>query len=296
MVKQITNKAFMQMCKDIKKHVEENYELPVKLVYDGVTYYQLEMQFAMAWGLQHVNSSGFTIPNFGKAASPKGDAINADVMFDEIRAQCNRVYNHIKKYGNVPDSVLCYDRNRKQYFISIKVWTYALAKTVVYYPVNRQFPLYTHYSSSSFVKPTPKKSYSEEIFDLFCKYFGKPDSIDDALRRIRWKGYGFYYDDHLTNVQTIEGLAGKGPKPNCTDVHQMMWHVGKVLDYDVRAKHVWCTKSNVGHVRLDFNRGNGWFSRDAAAVIDGECVECIWCENGEFLAYNPSWFLSNLNR
>ena len=145
------------------------------------------------------------------------------------------------------------------------------------------------------MKPQPKKTYSEEIFDYFTSKFGRPSSIDDALRKIQAKDYAFYYDDSYSNKTTIDRIkAGKGV--NCTDVHQMLWHIGKVLGYEVRAVHVWCNVSNVGHVRLDFNRGDGWFSRDGASVLDGECVTCIWCSNGTVLAYNPSWFLSNVNR
>ena len=76
----------------------------------------------------------------------------------------------------------------------------------------------------------------------------------------------------------------------------MLYHVGKALGYKVRAVHVWCTASNVGHVRLDFNRGDGWFSRDGASVLDGNSITHVWCANGEILEYDPSWFYANINR
>ena len=291
-MKKISHRNFMRMCNDIKYCVEKNYDLPTFLEFDGVKYYQIEMAFALAYGLHHLKSD-FTIPNFGKWTNLKGEAIDCDVKIDEIKVQCKRVYNHILKKAECPSSVLV--KADKDYLISTKVWIYAVAKTIVYYEVNMKLPKITRYSSNAFVKPTPKKSYSEEIFDYFTSKFGRPSSIDDALRKIQAKGYGFYYDDSYSNKTTIDRIkAGKGV--NCTDVHQMLWHIGKVLGYEVRAFHVWCNVSNVGHVRLDFNRGDGWFSRDGASVLDGECVTCIWCSNGTVLAYNPSWFLSNVNR
>ena len=293
-MKQISKNNFHQMCKDIKNHVEKNYDLPVKLSYDGTDYYQIEMAYCMAYGLYHLKSD-IEIPNFQKWTNLKGEAINTNVKLNEIKEQCRRVYNHILNNKEAPSSVLV--KADKNYLISTKVSIYSIAKTVVYYDTNQQLPLKTLYRSDAFTKPTPPKTYSEEIFDYFSSKFGKPTSIDNALIKIKGRGYGFYYDNRKTNKQTIDALATRGAdKPNCTDVHQMLWHIGKVLGYDVRAVHVWCTTSNVGHVRLDFNKGDGWFHRDAAAVIDGECIECIWCGNGDVLGINSSWFMSNLNR
>ena len=292
-MKQITKNNFHQMCKDIKNYVEKNYDLPTYLEYSGTKIYQIEMAYCMAYGLHHLKSD-IEIPNFNKWTNLKGEHINTNVKLNEIKDQCRRVYNHILNNNEAPSSVLV--KADKNYLISTKVWIYSIAKTVVYYDTNKQLPLQTLYRSDAFVKPTPVKSYSEEIFDYFSSKFGKPSSIDDALSKIQGKGYGFYYDDKLNNYQTIDGLAGNGQKPNCTDIHHVFWHIGKVLGYNVRAVHVWCRTSNVGHIRLDFNRGDGWFSRDASAVADGECVSCIWCSNGDILAYNPSWFTQNLQR
>jgi len=296
MVKKITKQNFHQMCKDIKYYVEKNYDLPTYLEYDNTKYYQIEMAYALAYGLFHLKQD-ITIPNFNKWSNLKGEKIHTNVYLNEIQEQCKRVYNHIFNKGEAPSSVLV--KADKNYLVSTKLWIYCIAKTIVYYDTNLQMPNYTHYNSDAFIRPDPVKSYSEKIFDLFCKYFGKPTSIDDALRRIRNCGYGFYYDDRYSNEETIIRLA-KGLGVNCTDVAQMMWHIGKVLGYDVRAVHVWCTVSNVGHVRLDFkhpqNTDGQWVHRDAAAVIDGECVECIWCSGGELLSYDPNWFVSNLFR
>ena len=293
-MKPISKENFHKMCHDIKYHVEKYYELPTSLTYDGKTFYQLEMAWAMSYGLFHLKQ-GFTIPNFNKFHDPNGKVIKANILLDEIKAECKRVYNHIEKHNEVPNRVLVYLDKKNYQYVDIRHWIYYIAKTIVYYDTNLQLPNYTLFNSNQFVKPAPVKSYSEQVYDYFCKKLGKPDSIDDALEIVQDRGYGFYYDNKKTNFQTIDALATRGvEKPNCTDIHQMAWHLGVVMDYDVRAKHVWCTTSNVGHVRLDFNKGNGWFSRDFSAVADGECIECVWCSNGEFLSYNPNWFMSQL--
>ena len=174
------------------------------------------------------------------------------------------------------------------------------------YPIRAEYLGNEYYNPSSInntiiinpKKETPikTKTYSEEILDYFQSKFGKVSCIDDCLEKVQNRGYGYYYDDKLTNKQTIDGLATKGgTKPNCTDIHHVFWHLGKALGYDVRAIHVIC-KSGTGHVRLDFNRGNGWFSRDASSVADGNSITSIWCANGTIRATNPTWFTQNLNR
>ena len=179
----------------------------------------------------------------------------------------------------------------------IRLYIYAIAKCIRFYRKNGHLASNVQFDSRAFVKPQPKpqpKTYSEEIFDYFCELFGKPTCIDDALEKIQGCGYGYYYNDKLTNKQTLKGLATRGgTKPNCTDIHQAFWHIGIVMGYEVRAVHVMC-RGGDGHIRLDFNKGNGFFSRDASAVADGECVECIWCSNGTVVAYNPYWFTKDL--
>lgn len=297
-MKPISKENFHKMCHDIKYHVEKYYELPVSLTYDGKTFYQLEMAWAMAYGFFHLKQ-GFTIPNFNKFKDPWGKPIQANIVIDEIKAECKRVYNHIEKKGEVPNRVLVYINKNESTFVDIRHWIYYIAKTIVYYDTNLQLPRYTNYNSNQFVKPAPEKSFSEKVYDYFCKKIGVPYTIDGALELIQGNGYSGYYDDKYTVMETIDRIA-KGLGVNCTDVAHLLWHIGKVLGYDVRAVHVWCVYSNVGHVRLDFkhskNTGGEWIHRDGATVLDGGCVECIWCSDGELLGINSNWFMSNLYR
>lgn len=271
----------------VKENVEKKYEIPSEI--NGFRHGEYTYLFAKI-----IANYGVTIERkgVGTPKNPTGDNIEMDIYKTHFVQLAKNLIKYVDENKQLPNYLTF-----NGYKIKANLYEYMFAKILDYYYYNRQLPNKVYVNNNAFVKPQPKKTYSEKIFDYFSSKFGKPTSIDDALEKIQGRGYGFYYDDHKTNKQTIDALATRGAeKPNCTDVHQMLWHIGKVLGYDVRAIHVWCITSNVGHVRLDFNRGNGWFSRDGAAVIDGECISCVWCSRGEHLATNPAWFTSNLNR
>ena len=144
------------------------------------------------------------------------------------------------------------------------------------------------------VQPTPQKTYSEEILEYFESKFGEMSCIDDCLEAIQGNGYGYYYDDQYSNYTSINRMAN-GQGVNCTDSCQVFWHLGKALGYDVRCLHIGCSGGD-GHVRLQFNKGDGWFNRDPASVLNGNSISSIWCSSGTLWATNPSWFLENVNR
>lgn len=282
----ITRKELYDIAGKLKEYVEKNYSVPSEinnLRHGAYTYLLCQATFK--------GNSSFPIKAVGMANKPVGDNLNHKIYKSDYIALAKKIVAYVDANGKLPNYATWNGRRIHEH-----LYEYMFAKIIDYYYWNRQLPAYVVVNSDALVKPTPKKTYSEEIFDYFSYKFGKPTSIDNALAKIKGRGYGFYYDDSYTNKQTIDRIRN-GQGVNCTDVHQMLWHIGKVLGYDVRAVHVWCRTSNVGHVRLDFKKGSsGWFSRDGASVLDGECVECIWCANGDILAYNPSWFLSNVNR
>lgn len=143
-------------------------------------------------------------------------------------------------------------------------------------------------------EPTPQKTYSQEILEYFESKFGEMSCIDDCLEAIQGNGYGYYYDDQYSNYTSINRMANY-QGVNCTDSCQVFWHLGKALGYEVRCLHIGCSGGD-GHVRLQFNRGDGWFNRDPAAVLNGNSIDSIWCSNGTLWAYDPDWFLENVNR
>lgn len=275
------------IARKVKEYVEKNYEIPSELNgfrHGEYTYLFCKVLITSARMLER--------KGVGMAKNPSGDTLAMDIYKTNYLNLAKKLVDYVETNKQLPNYI-----TTGSIKIKANLYEYMFAKILDYYYYNRELPGKVYINSNAFVKPQPKKTYSEEIFDYFVSKFGRPSSIDDALDKIQCNGYGFYYDDYMTNKQTIDALARSGgEKPNCTDVHQMLWHIAKVLGYDVRAIHVWCNTSNVGHVRLDFNKGNGWFSRDGAAVIDCECIECVWCRNGDHLATNPYWFTSNLNR
>lgn len=153
----------------------------------------------------------------------------------------------------------------------------------------------------------PKPSQPSIKHNTVSKYFeqkiGKFTTIDGALKLVDGKGYGHYYNDKMSNKQTIDNIAKKGAsKPNCTDSCHLFWHIGKALGYEVRCVHIKCKSSGEGHVRLQFKHkdhtGGKWINRDPACVLspNGKEISAIWCADGTVLAYNPKWFMDNLNR
>lgn len=228
--------------------------------------------------------------------NPQETQIDGGIGKTNCLKLCQVYVNWCEKHDYTSPSYLPFNGHK----ISPEMWAYATARMLVTFANTGKLPAKTHVSYKPFVKPEPPKpapviSYSEKIFNHFVDRFGEVNSIDECLEKVQDCGYSGYYDNRLTNYETIDGLAdADGDKPNCTDIHQLFWHLGKVLGYDVRAIHVLCIVSGIGHVRLDFNRGDGWFSRDASDVADGGDITDIWCGNGELLAVNPSWFMDCL--
>lgn len=151
-----------------------------------------------------------------------------------------------------------------------------------------------------FEKATVIKTDGDSTFDYFTKIFGKVGTIDEALGKVKDKGYGHYFNDLLSNKQVIDYIkAGKGV--NCTDSCQMFWHIAKQLGYDVKCIHVKC-KGGDGHVRLQLRHskhtGGNWINRDPACVLsnNGKAVTAIWCSDGKIIDTNPAWFMETLNK
>lgn len=228
---------------------------------------------------------------------PQYSKIDGGIGIKNFEKLCQLYINWCEKHNNESPAYLKFNEHK----IGIDAWTNATARCIVYYNEHGVMPQKVKVSYKPFyIPPKPQvkpkeETYSEKIYNHFVEKFGKINSIDEALGKVQDRGYGYYYDNKMTNMQVIDNLANpNAEKPNCTDIHQMFWHLGTVMGYDVRAVHVLCVVSGDGHVRLDFNRGNGWFSRDASCVANGGGITDIWCSRGELLAYNPNWFFEDL--
>jgi hypothetical protein len=155
-------------------------------------------------------------------------------------------------------------------------------------------------SNKVFTKPLET---SNKVYEYFIKVFNngkKIKTVDGLLKQIQGKGYGYYYDDQLSNKQVIDHLKNGGQKPNCTDSCQMIQNcIQQLIEWKLYKKveciHVQC--SSGGHVKLRITKNDGTkFIRDPACVIspNGKPINCTWCTNKGVI--NPSWYMMNLNR
>ena len=143
--------------------------------------------------------------------------------------------------------------------------------------------------------------YSDSTMKLFIKTFDfKGTSIDEALSVIsKKKLYSKYFNSQKTDKQTInDAKSGKGS--NCVDWGQVYYRIAKSLGYSVQFIHVRCRVSGTGHIRLRLKHSkhtNGnWINRDPAAVADitNGNVKSLWCDDGNIIAYDPSWIFTDL--
>lgn len=226
------------------------------------------------------------------AEKSTGDNFGRQIKKSEYKDMAERFVKYVEKKGQLPNNIKIGNK-------LMRVSDYALmfANVLVSYDTNKVLPSEINVNSKVFVKPTENKN---NVFTAFVKKFGKVTCIDDALEKIAGRGYGYYYDDHKSNMETINAIASSSHSddPNCTDATQMMKHVadgtGKYKKVD--CVHVKC-RGGDGHVYLKITQKDGGvFYRDPAAVLDSGVVSKVWCSNGTVLAINPSWWLANLNR
>ena len=148
-------------------------------------------------------------------------------------------------------------------------------------------------------KGTWEDQYSQDIFNYFVMVNGDVSTIDEALEKWEDLGYSYFYDDQgETNKETIDNV-NNGEGTNCTNACQVMYHIAKVLGYDVHIVHVGCSGGD-GHVRLQLkhpiNTDDEWINRDPAAVLadNGQGVTYCWCMDGVVWDYDPDWFMESL--
>ena len=283
------------MSEDIANYVEKNYALPTKLTYDGTNFYILEYTYAMSYGVYHLKSN-FTIPNFSWADSPSGDNANINILQADYMDMAKRVFNFIEKNKKCPNWVLV-----KGMKIDVRLYIYVMAKVIRFYKNKGHLPSNVQIDYRAFVKPTPtpQKSRSEKILDEFESYFGICKYIDDALTKIRGKGYAFYFSDGYNMSETIRRVyQGKGA--NCYDIAEVLYHLALGMNtkygrnYQVQYLDVWCPKSGYDHIRIRLRNGsNGeWWYRDGACVLDGGNITENWCgTSNNIIEVNPSWIM-----
>lgn len=169
-----------------------------------------------------------------------------------------------------------------------------MAKRVYAFRVkNRRDPVTVNVQGNNKVNTTSK----DKTLSLFEEAFGKVTDFDSALRKIKGRGYKYYYNSVYNTKDTLSRIK-KGLGVNCTDSSQLMYRIGLALGYKVEFIHVQCKTG--GHIRLRLkhahNTGGKWIYRDPACVLsnNGKNVDCNWCMDGRIIAYNPAWVLADV--
>lgn len=130
----------------------------------------------------------------------------------------------------------------------------------------------------------------------FEKAVGKTiNTYTEGYNAIKNRIYKYYFNDIYKQSTALERLKNKSGL-NCADVVQLMYQLAIDLGYQARIVHVVC-KSGTGHLQLDVKGrefGNTWKRNDpAAALKSGYNLGSLWCSDGQVIAYNPGWMLSD---
>ena len=269
-------KTIVKSAKTIKNNVEKEYKLGATAKW---SYYFAKCILTPKKDIKKVT--------FNNASKPTGTHLSRQIPKADYLKICERLIDYVERKRALPNFI-----TYKSFKIRTRLYTYMMAKILVYYDAHGQLPNYVDVNSKAFTKPTET---GNTVYDYWVKKTGtKPKQIDDVCDYIlnHFK-YEFYFDDHKSNKQVIDTKAG-----NCTDLTQMLSNMADALGYEWKCIHTQCRQSGTGHVYLKLRKGGNWFVRDVACIAD-ESRYCIWCEvpnKGSLLAENPSWWMSNRNR
>ena len=246
------------------------------------------------WGYYYAQAilnprKNITSISFEKPPKSHGDSISNQIKKADYIDCAKRIVAFTKKNKVMPNFVKW--NNKK---ISAKDYTYNFAKIIVWYTDHQNtLPAQNNINTKVWIKP---HEYYQQIYDYFAKKTGKKfKTLDDLLAYVRDNfTYEFYSDDWRSNKEVMDDFAG-----NCTDLMQWLANMAQAMGYDWKCIHVECRVSGIGHVWGKFRHKtyteNTWINRDPSAVC-GNSVRSMWCEDGYFLAENPSWWMANLNR
>lgn len=279
-----TYKTILQKAKTCQSNVKKEYKT-------GITsrwcYYFAKTIIAPKKDVKDIN--------IGDAPKQSGTYISNQLSKTSYMQVCKDLVKFVESKKRLPNYV-----ETGKYKLTPHLLTEVLARIIVFYDKNSRLPSAVNVNSKVFTKPVES---TNEVYKYFVKVFGEFDNtVDGFLKKIQGLGYGYYYDDVLSNKQVIDNLKKKGAKkPNCTDSCQMAMNIIKQLISFGKYKKVECLHvqcSSGGHVKLRITKNDGTrFIRDVACVIsdNGKPITCVWCTNTP-KAVDPKWFMANLNR
>lgn len=294
------NKKVSKIADKTQEYITKNKNIPASITVDKVKYNYAKLNNIFAYAILNKDTT-VTSKVITNAPAPTGDTFKATYTKDEYISICKTLKSFDKEHGRNPNYIL---HNKKK--INPLVLVDVLSRIIVFAEENNRLPktadINTNILKTLKVTSTTKKVSNDEVFNYFVKIFGMVKTIDEALAKIKEKGYGHYFNNMLSNKQVIDNLKTSGKqKPNCTDIMQMLYHIGKALGYDVKIIHVKCQSTGEGHVFGKFRHkkhtGGNWIYRDGACVINnnGKPITCVWCKDGRVQAENPSWFMETVN-
>lgn len=284
--------------KKVRSYITKNNNIPASIKVDENKYTYGQLNYLL---LDYILNNNTKIKNnsISNAPAPTNEKLSTTLTKKEYLNILKTTYNFIKKNKRNPNYIII--KNKK---ISPLVMLDVLSRIADFQLENKRLPNTVKVDTNIIKKNTASPIQSNDsVFNYFVKVFGAVSTIDEALTKIKGRGYGHYFNDYLSNKQVIDNLKGSGKqKPNCVDVMQMLYHIGKALGYDVQIVHVKCRSSGEGHVfgkfRHSEHTGGSWIVRDGACVVsdNGKSVSCVWCGDGVVQAVNPSWFMVDVNR
>lgn len=221
------------------------------------------------------------------APKPSKTHISRQMSESQYKSLAKKMVEHIEKKHCLPNYLRWGD-----YKISEQLYTYTFSRVLVYYAEHGKWDDKITVNQKVFTKPTEKPN---DVYTYTCKKFGKKfKTLDELLTFVlKYFSYQGYFDDKKSNKQVTDSKSG-----NCVDLLQWAINNAEAMGYEWKCIHVKCRISGTGHVFGKFKKkgSSTWFTRDIAAVADGEPVDSVWCNDGQVLATNPSWFLENLRR
>lgn len=229
--------------------------------------------------------------NYPQSPNPTGDYLSRQIVKKDYLDCCKRLVKYVELNKRMPNYVAW-----KNFKIHPSLFTEVMSRVLIYYDTHKELPKYANINSKVFKEETET---GNKVYNLFVKKTGKKfTTIDDLLRYMQGRVYGYYYDDKYSNEEVINRIINR-QGVNCTDSLQFLINMAEAMGYEWKCLHIKC-KGGDGHVRGQFRHkkhtGNQWINRDPASVLNGGAVSSIWCSNGSLIATNPNWFLANLRR
>lgn len=188
MTKYISNSNVYKMAQDVKNYVEKNGKFLYKASYDGVEFTWNEMQDILTYVLLNLKT-GVRADTYKWCSNANGDNISENVLKDDYKDQAQRVHNYIIRNGQVPNYVVTKHSKKR---VNIDLYTFCVAKILVYYKNHNQLPNYCLYNTADMNgKPTPSKKKYGHATEPCCDdrgqntpYYCGPHALQEIFRNL----------------------------------------------------------------------------------------------------------------